>query len=116
MVTVIHLIVFYIAAVLSTSLQLPASCVPVPPWCRSGAVQQVTVKVGFEDGMGTNRVVHWCGAQLQVPHRAVRELGYLPPSAGVFISRWHHGSPSHRCAGGWVHHCLIKWFVVSYQS
>ena len=32
----------------------------------------------------------------QAPHRGVRELGYLPEEAGVYISRWHHGSPSHR--------------------
>lgn len=42
------------------------------------------------------RLVHWCGAQLQVPHRAVRELGFQPQHSGVFISRWHHGSPAHR--------------------
>jgi len=39
--------------------------------------------------MGTCRLVHWAGAQLQAPHRAVRELGYLPEGgAGVYISRW----------------------------
>lgn len=69
----------------------------------------MAVRLGCEDGMGTRRIVHWCGAQLQAPHRGVRELGYLPPSAGVFISRWHHGSPSHRCAwllGTWnALHC-----------
>jgi hypothetical protein len=62
------------------------------------------------------RLVHWCGAQLQAPHRAVRELGFQPDHAGVFISRWHHGSPAHRyglfalhwilevraCVDGWV--------------
>ncbi len=32
----------------------------------------------------------------QAPHHAVREQGYLPPGGGVFISRWHHGSPAHR--------------------
>ena len=32
----------------------------------------------------------------QASHRAVRELGFLPPEGGVFISRWHHGSPAHR--------------------
>lgn len=34
--------------------------------------------------------------RLQAPHRAVREGGFLPACSGVFISRWHHGSPSHR--------------------
>lgn len=33
---------------------------------------------------------------LQAPHRAAREQGFLPDSSGVYISRWHHGSPSHR--------------------
>lgn len=32
----------------------------------------------------------------QAPHRAAREQGFLPECSGVFISRWHHGSPSHR--------------------
>lgn len=35
-------------------------------------------------------------ALLQEPHRAVRDGGFLPESHGVFISRWHHGSPAHR--------------------
>lgn len=26
----------------------------------------------------------------------MRELGWLPEAHGVYISRWHHGSPSHR--------------------
>ena len=64
---------------------------------RSGEVSQVSVRLGIEDGLGTDRLVQWCGAQLQAPHRAVRERGFLPESAsGVYISRWHHGSPSHR--------------------
>ena len=35
---------------------------------RSGqdAVQEVLLQPGLEDGMGTNRIVHFCGAQLQV--------------------------------------------------
>lgn len=47
----------------------------------------------------------------QYPHRGVREKGFLPPNGhGVYISRWHHGSPAHRyglfalhwITGGWV--------------
>ena len=34
----------------------------------------------------------------QAPHRAVREGGALPEGCGVFVSRWHHGSPAHRYA------------------
>ena len=33
---------------------------------------------------------------LQAPHRPVRELGFAPAEAGVYVSRWHHGSPAHR--------------------
>jgi hypothetical protein len=33
----------------------------------------------------------------------VRELGFLPERHGVYISRWHHGSPSHRF-GLWALH------------
>lgn len=64
---------------------------------RSGAIQNVDLQLGVDDGLGTSRLLHWCGAQLQAPHRGVRELGYLPDGAsGVYISRWHHGSPAHR--------------------
>lgn len=64
---------------------------------RAGAVIDIAVCLGQEDSLGTDRLVHWCGAQLQTPHRAVRELGFQPEgTAGVFISRWHHGSPAHR--------------------
>jgi hypothetical protein len=101
--------------------------------CRAGAVlPDVPLLLGFEDGLGTRRVLHWCGAQLQAPHRGVRELGFAPEAAaaaakagakaaaagggeepaaaaaaspssssagtpsGVYVSRWHHGSPAHR--------------------
>ncbi|GMH38408.1 hypothetical protein BSKO_06292 [Bryopsis sp. KO-2023] len=63
---------------------------------RDGGVMDVDVKLGFEPGMATDRLVHWCGAQLQAPHRAVRELGFLPEKSGVYVSRWHHGSPAQR--------------------
>jgi pro-apoptotic serine protease NMA111 len=64
---------------------------------RGGEVLNVTVNLGVEDGLGTDRLVHWAGAQLQAPHRAVLECGFIPKEAsGVYISRWHHGSPAHR--------------------
>ncbi len=28
----------------------------------------------------------------------MKEGGFLPEHSGVFISRWHHGSPAHRYA------------------
>jgi hypothetical protein len=60
--------------------QQQSPCVEVTLF-RSGAVLDVTVKLGQEDSLGTDRLVHWCGAQLQAPHRAVRELGFMPEGA-----------------------------------
>jgi len=75
---------------------------------RGGAVLPAAVRLGREDGIGTRRLVHFCGAQLQAPHRAVRELGFLPEGAsGVFVSRWHHGSPAHRY-GLYALHMLLE--------
>lgn len=34
--------------------------------CRDGHVSHVWVQPAQEDGMGTDRLVHWCGAQVQV--------------------------------------------------
>lgn len=33
---------------------------------RGGQVLQAVVTLGQEGSMGTDRIVHWCGAQLQV--------------------------------------------------
>ena len=33
---------------------------------RGAAVEVVRVQLGLEDGLGTRRIVHWCGALLQV--------------------------------------------------
>ena len=63
---------------------------------REQTILQVEVRPGLQDGLGTNRLVHWCGALIQAPHRAVRELGWMPDNHGAYISRWHHGSPAHR--------------------
>ncbi|GBF93978.1 protease Do-like [Raphidocelis subcapitata] len=75
---------------------------------KTRAIRDVRVRLQQECGMGTSRLVHWAGAQLQAPHRAVRELGFLPPGgAGVYISRWHHGSPAHRY-GLYALHSVIE--------
>eukprot|EP00798_Chlamydomonas_sp_ICE-L_P008047 gene8047-1281_t len=74
---------------------------------RGGNIEDVDLRLGTEDGIGTNRIVHWCGAQLQAPHRAVKERGFLPQTSGVFISRWHHGSPAHRY-GLYALHFIIE--------
>ena len=63
---------------------------------EGGKIMEVTVNLGYEEGMGTDRIVHFAGAQLQAPHRWAMEQGHIPKDCGVFISRWHHGSPSHR--------------------
>ena len=34
--------------------------------CRGGIVEEVEVQLGSEDGMGTCRLIHWCGAMFQV--------------------------------------------------
>lgn len=67
---------------------------------RDGCIHDnISINLGWEDGLGTIRLLHWCGAQLQTAHRAVRDLGPSPPGIGpnsVAITRWHHGSPAHR--------------------
>ncbi|GAQ82286.1 hypothetical protein KFL_001060190 [Klebsormidium nitens] len=66
---------------------------------RQGAELQVTVGTELENGLGTTRMVHWAGAALQEPHRAVKSLNFMPKEGnGVYISRWCHGSPVHRYA------------------
>ena len=59
-------------------------------------IKSIGVSIGMVDGLGTDRLVHWAGAQLQDTYRAIRERGYVPKEGGVYISRWHHGSPAHR--------------------
>jgi S1-C subfamily serine protease len=57
----------------------------------------VTVKLHRLPGFGTDRVVQWSGMQLQGPHWAVSNLGYMPPGGGgVYCSRWCYGSPAHK--------------------
>ena len=43
--------------------------------CRDGEVSHVWVKPAHEDGMGTDRLVHWCGAQVQVCPRCFFAAG-----------------------------------------
>ena len=80
---------------------------------RNGKPVQVRLPPTLESGAGTSRHLLWAGAQLQEPHRGVRELGYSPYSddseegPGVYVSRWHTGSPAHRYglyALHWVTH------------
>ena len=63
---------------------------------KDGEIQDVCFKLEVVDGLGTDRLIHWAGAQIQDSYGAVKERGYLPKNHGVYISRWHHGSPAHR--------------------
>jgi hypothetical protein len=81
--------------------------VSVTVW-RAGAEAALRVGLARACALGTRRLLHWAGAQLQATHRSVRELGFAPPAdassddpsapppSGVFVSRWHHGSPAQR--------------------
>ena len=46
--------------------------------------------------LGTDRLVLWCGLMVQEAHLPVSFLGYKPPEGGVYVSRWHFGSPAHK--------------------
>lgn len=48
--------------------------------CREGKVLTVQVPLSREDGLGTNCLVHWCGAQLQVRPRFQTYALHGPPA------------------------------------
>ena len=54
---------------------------------KEGKIQEVAFKLEVVDGLGTDRLLHWAGAQIQGSYRAVKERGFLPESHGVYISR-----------------------------
>lgn len=62
---------------------------------RQGEELNLTVPLATVPCGGTLRLVHWGGAQLQETHRSIRELGFVPGTTSVFVSRWHQGSPAH---------------------
>jgi len=45
------------------------------------------------DGFGTNRVIGWAGAGVQMPHLAALERSKKIPE-GVYVSFWKSGSPA----------------------
>ena len=60
---------------------------------RSGEVMEIDVETAALSIAGTDRVLLWSGANLQVPHRAIRTgLGITTP--GLYVSRNHFGSPA----------------------
>ena len=54
--------------------------------CRDGAVLELAVRVGAEDGLGTPLLVHWAGAQLQV--RAPQTLNPNPKPSWARRKAW----------------------------
>lgn len=42
--------------------------------CRDGRVQRAAVRLAQDHGLGTRRLVHWCGAQFQVSATALTPL------------------------------------------
>ncbi len=62
---------------------------------RDGEPMKTTVRARSIPGAGTDRVLHWAGALLQAPHRAVMIQRGIPP-AGVYISLYWYGSPASR--------------------
>jgi S1-C subfamily serine protease len=60
---------------------------------RSGEVMDLTVETMELDTQGTDEVLLWAGANLQMPHRAIRtQLGITTP--GIYVSRQSYGSPA----------------------
>ena len=45
--------------------------------CRGSAVEEVEVQLGSEDGLGTCRLIHWCGAMFQVSKPLLFLLGFI---------------------------------------
>lgn len=71
--------------------------------------QEMTVQVipSLLSGSGTERLLVWCGMLLQHAHEQVEALGFVPPTSGVYISRWSYGSPAHKAglrATNWITH------------
>ncbi len=53
--------------------------------------REIDILVGTDvrDGIGTTRVINWCGCIVQDPHPAVRALGFLPEEGhGVYVARY----------------------------
>jgi len=74
---------------------LAAAC---PLIHRSGKILETEVELGLEDGMGTNRILHWCGAQLQVCVKA----GVQWPGQGCWLKgQWLTTQVAGTCRIGW---------------
>lgn len=57
-------------------------------WILQGREMEAELGTDVRDGIGTVRVVNWCGCIVQDPHPAVRALGFLPEEGhGVYVAR-----------------------------
>jgi len=62
---------------------------------RDGHELELVVVATPRRGAGTERLVHWAGALLQLPHHAAQIQRNLAPE-GVYISLYWYGSPASR--------------------
>jgi len=62
---------------------------------REGEVKELSVPTAFLEGHGVQRVLHWAGAVLHEPHRAMAAQRGIP-RRGVFVSNFSYGSPASR--------------------
>ncbi len=44
--------------------------------CRGGRVRKMAIRIAHDHGLGTRRLVHWCGAQFQA--RGLFSLTSIP--------------------------------------
>jgi len=65
---------------------------------RDGAERCVPVVPSVLTGVGTQRIIQWCGMLLQEAHDAVEARGFIPSATGSppYVSRWSYGSPAHK--------------------
>jgi pro-apoptotic serine protease NMA111 len=71
-----------------------APTINVTVW-RANAPVNLKIQTAALDGQDTSRVVHWAGATLQAPQRAVAAQRGIPPY-GVYVAFFTYGSPSAR--------------------
>jgi hypothetical protein len=64
--------------------------------CRAAAPAALATSAAARRAPARMRGAECGRPAAQEPHLAVRQAGYLPDGGGVFISRWHNGSPAHR--------------------
>ncbi|MFM7066404.1 MAG: trypsin-like peptidase domain-containing protein [Gammaproteobacteria bacterium] len=82
-----------------------AERVQVTVW-RSGTELTVEVATTALDGREVDRVIHWAGATLHAPHRALAAQRGVEPT-GVFVAYFLYGSPATRY-GLWAGRRIVE--------